>query len=192
MRKEIIEFIKEFRNVKTENKIEYLENDLNKNESVIEKLKSEIEYDHFMVTALKIAQIPVTLFAFVGSLYVAKYCDLAANLLIAFLIPTLSYSLLELPKIIVKKDITRNEKKVDYYIDSNTFLKEELAKEKQKQKARVTCNNPTFKNKKIDTSSIDAYKTKYSNLAGVYDSIETVEAEEKPKRKSYEYKPLNK
>lgn len=53
MRKEIIEFIKEFRNVKTENKIEYLENDLNKNESVIEKLKSEIEYDHFMVTALK-------------------------------------------------------------------------------------------------------------------------------------------
>lgn len=175
-----------------ENEKEYLETTLNENEGKIERLKLDVETDKFVVGALRIVQIPVTFVAFIGALFVAKYCILSCNLLIAFLIPSFAFGMLELPKIILKKGISKNENKVDYYIVTNALLKEDLAKVEEKAKAKVTYKKPDFIIEKIDTTTVDAYKEKYSNLYRVYNSIETVETEEKPKRKSYEYKSFNK
>lgn len=164
-----------------ENEEEYLTNSLNNNKVEIDKLELDINTNNFTIGALKICEIPVVIVTIILALYVAKFCDLSYNLLISFAVATVPTGFLETVRAVLKNDNTKKDKKIDYYKVMNALIKEDLAKVKEKSKSKVSYKKPDFEVEKIDTSSIDAYKTKYSNLAGVYDSIETVEAEEKPK-----------
>lgn len=167
-----------------ENRIEYLEDKVDNCEKQIDHLVKEIESGKDIMKKLKVTQAIVTVFAFAGALFIPEHCILPAlvKYLAAFSIPVIGYGIIEIPKIMLKKDMHNDEKNLDFNIVSLKFLNDDLAKEKEKQTGKVSFKNPTFTIKKVDDVELNKYIDKYDNMSALYNNIEVVETSQEPKK----------
>lgn len=170
--------------LKNKNNIEYLEGNISKNENKIEKIKKDIEGSLDVIKSLKVIQTITTIGFFVGSIVVAKFSNFSGCLLVALTLPPVSYGLFEIPKQLLRKSISKGEKKIDYYIISNALLSENLDVEKEKEKKlpKLVIKKPTFKVTQVDDTELNKYIDKYNNLADLYNSIEVIEDKAKVKK----------
>ncbi len=160
------------------NNIEYLEKSIEQNGNKIEALKKDITDSRFAIKEFKILQAVVTIGAFIGSVIIAKTADFTGSLAVAFAFAPTFYGIFAIPGIALKKGISSDEKQIDCLLISNALLNSDLEKEKAKEKKlpKLTLKKPTFKVTEIDKTELNNYKSKYSDLAELCNSIETVEA----------------
>ena len=169
-----------------DNKIEFLENRINVLANNKENAEKSVETDKDTVRYLSIAQCIVTPIAFAIVLYFYDYMEFASltKFFIGCSFPAFGFGMFEIPKIILKKDITKSEKDIDRSIVETKFLSDELAKEKENKKGKVTYRKKNrYIVELVDTTELDDCMNKYRNFSALYDSIPVVEApEEKGKR----------
>ena len=171
------------------NNIEYLENKKKYLSSEIYDHKTSIKNGVDFLKKLKIAKVVTTALVFVVA--TAASMAVISSPLVCILITLgftgVSYGIFEYCAHEQKNEIKNDAKQLKEYSELLTIVEEDLTSENSRSK--ITYDNKTnIEVIPVDKTELHNYQRRYETLINRENSV----VEEKPKRKSYEYKPLNK
>lgn len=169
-----------------DNNIEYLKGRIDYSENEIAKLNGNRTRYWAALTLAKWCKWPMAILALISSILLVNAPAVTLEgYIFAVCFPITTVGILEICKLMIKH---KDEKAADMIARHEVvikFIEADLEKEYERKKSEVVYKEePAFVVEKVDTKELNAYMERYADLYKLYDSIETVEAEEVGKAKT--------